>query len=568
MAESEAKYKISKMINLFGVGLLLVVYIFAAIYIFSQKKKSNDPNNIIIRVTHWQLEAGIREGIDEMARKFEKRYFQDTGKKVTIVQNPISEKVYQQYVQTQCIGRTAPDLIEIGKYDDAYTTRFFRSMTSDIKKPNPYNEGTLLEGIPWADTFFDGMRSAMNPNNLEYYGTGLSTFTIRIFYNKDILKEALGIDNPPSDFQGFLDCCAALKEWAEKEKKDDFIPIAGSKYQLDLFRWRYLSSVILDFILRNDQTYKGYMGGSWEPIIVYTKGLFDYDDPAIRAGHEMLADLTEYFAPGFMAQDRMEAGFSFTQGRAAFITSGSWDAMSYFVQSNFGVGVMNFPMPDSDDHRYGKFVHGPVSEADAGAGFRLGVTKFSKHQDVALRFLQFLTTAENNEAFNKKCKWIPVVSGAEPHLLMKPFEPNTEGFWGADPFEIGSRTRMVYEQALWKFVEHKMTFEEFIDQLEKEMPRATAVDIERAVDNYHERLKLLNVPLSTHVATAVFSDSWGLDDAEAAIQHDKSIKKLINVMEGHSFYLDNGYWMSEWRRLKKEDNPRIKEIDKFVRKDI
>ena len=114
MAESEAKYKISKMINLFGVGLLLVVYIFAAIYIFSQKKKSNDPNNIIIRVTHWQLEAGIREGIDEMARKFEKRYFQDTGKKVTIVQNPISEKVYQQYVQTQCIGRTAPDLIEIG----------------------------------------------------------------------------------------------------------------------------------------------------------------------------------------------------------------------------------------------------------------------------------------------------------------------------------------------------------------------------------------------------------------------------------------------------------------------
>ena len=68
-----------------------------------------------IRVVHWQLEAGFREAFDDIARRFEKVYLQETGVRVRVVQNAISERVYKQYVQTQGIGKTLPDLVQLGR---------------------------------------------------------------------------------------------------------------------------------------------------------------------------------------------------------------------------------------------------------------------------------------------------------------------------------------------------------------------------------------------------------------------------------------------------------------------
>jgi raffinose/stachyose/melibiose transport system substrate-binding protein len=552
--------------NWLGVAILAVSYAWALMHMFTIRREQFAPDRVVIRFTHWQLEKGIREGLDEMARRFEQRYFEDTGQRITIVQNPISERAYRQYVQTQCIGRTAPDLIEIGFYDAEYTRRFFLSNSEDVRKPNPYNAGTALAGVPWADTYRDGMVGSMDEQTLEYYGAGLSTVTIRLFYNKRLFREVLGTDAPPQDYRDFLRICEVFAQWAKKNGRADFAPIAGTRYQLTIFAGQYTGATLGYFGMTMDEDFDGGFGHSLEVLDAYAAGRYGFDDPAIRAGHEMLGGLTRYFPAGFMAQDRMEAGFRFTQGRAAFITSGAWDAMSYFVQSDFPIGVIQIPLPARDDPEYGRFIRGPYSESQTWAGLRFGITKFCQHPDIALKFLQFMTTARNNEDFNRICKWIPVIRDTQPHPLMEPFMPRPAGFWGADPFLpiYGGRAMMVLDQARWDFVEHKTTFDQFVGVLNESLPRALAVDLERSVATYVENQRSVNPAITWHLAGMLFGDSWGLSADEARKLQSRSEIKLKYLWEGNIKNYEIANWLTRWDGHVKDGKPRALAIRGFV----
>jgi raffinose/stachyose/melibiose transport system substrate-binding protein len=568
MAEQGAPRQKRSWFNMIGAGVLLVSYVIAIQHMIEVHTTENrdDPDTIVLRFTHWQLESGVREALDAMSRKFEKRYFEDTGKRVKLIQNPISERAYRQYVQTQCIGRTAPDLIEIGKYDNVYTVRYFHSNTEDVRKPNPYNKGTELEGVPWAETYRDGMRGSLEQSNLEYYGAGLSTVSVRLFYNKRLFQEVLGSDAPPRNYRHFLEICERFQQWAEEKGMDDFVPIAGARYQLNIFNGRFSDCVKHDFILSHDVNYDGFFNSSEECLFAYAAGDYSFDDPALRAGHELLAKMTHYFPAGFMAMDRMEAGFRFTQGKAAFITSGTWDALSYFLQSDFPIAVIDFPLPGKDDPEVGHLVRGRTSESSFFSAFRFGITKFSRHPDVALAWLQFMTTKENNEEFNRLCQWIPLIKGAESHPAMKPFMHDPEGFWGGNPFQImwGGLCGLLYEQALWELVEHKVDYDGFVKMLDDGAPRAMALDFERILDRNREGRQKLDLSISGHAAVQLFAHTWGLPPEEADALEAKSTRKLKYQCESRGRYLREGYWRWKWKQLLDEGCPRALAIQKFV----
>lgn len=552
--------------NWIGIGILAVAYFTAFYHMMAVNADKYDPDTIIIRFTHWQLESGIREGLDVLAREFEKEYYKQTGKKVKMVQNAISEKAYRQYVQIQCIGRTAPDLIEIGKYDYNYTRRFFITNSEDIKKPNPYNKGTELEGVPWADTYIDGMQGSMDRETLEYYGAGLATVTVRLFYNEKLMQQVLGTTAPPRNFREFIKACEKFDQWAKENGKIEFTPIAGSQYQLNLFRARLVNCMLHRFGMENDRNFDGRFDGN-EAMRAYLEGSYNLNEPAIRAGYQMLRELTRFFPTGFMSQDRMEAGFRFTQGNAAFITSGSWDAMSYFTQADFPVGVMDFPLPDKDDPDYGQFLSGRPSESSFWSGLRFGITKFSKHPEVALAFLHFLTTKENNEKFNKICKWIPLIKGAKPHKQMEPFMPNPDGFWGCDPmfFEYNGRTRMIFNQALWEFVEHKTDFDQFHQQIMARLPRATAVDLQRAWKRTNEGIIQKEVPLSWQIANTVYTDSWQHLPREERDQAAAKAATKVQYLWGNKLRsLGDFVKGAEWVDDLQQKSPRALKVKEFM----
>jgi raffinose/stachyose/melibiose transport system substrate-binding protein len=561
----ESKFNWSSLSNYVAVVVLVVSFSVSLWRVYQVQQVEQSDEVATIRVVHWQLEAGFREAFDDIARRFEKVYFAETGQPVRIVQNAVSERVYKQYVQTQGIGKTLPDLVQLGREEAGSVPRFFISNTEDVQQPNPYNKGTSLEDVAWMDTYLDGMDGSVDQTDLEYYGASSSTYSIRMFYNVELLREAFGLDEPPIDYREFLDICKRFGEWANEQGRTDLTAVAASSYQATVFR-SMRAATLLDLMLENDRDFDGNFGGNDEVLFAYAGGDFDFYDERIRADQMTVANLTQYFSPGFMAMDRMEAQFRFTQGKALFCASGSWDAMSFNSQVDFPMGICDFPFPDRQDPEFGEYVRGRISEADAPAVFRLAVSKFSEHPDLALRFLQFLTSRENNQRFNQLSRWPPVIKGAEPHPSMLPFMRKPDGFWTNDVHRIigAGPALAAFNQANWELVEHKIDYDGFAQMLEREMPSAMAQEFERLLNTEWEERLAQEMSLSHQLAGYAFGDSWG----EGAPTPERVESKMIYLWEMRMRRYRNSYRLLEWQKLLDAGAPKAKEIQENIKIDL
>ena len=548
--------------NLTAAVVLVVSFSVSLWRVYKVQEVETQEGIAAIHVVHWQLEAGFREAFDEIARSFEGVYLEETGIKVRVVQNAISERVYKQYVQTQAIGKTLPDLVELGREEAGSVPRFFISNTEDVQKPNPYNVNTDLEDIPWMDTYLDGMVGSIDPTDLEYYGAASTTYSIRMFYNKELLQEAFGVDKPPTGYRPFLEMCRKFTEWTEANGYLDLTPVAASKYQASVFT-NMRAATLLELILENDRDFDGNFGANDEVFLAYASGGFDFFDERIRADQVTVSNLTKYFSPGFMAMDRMEAQFRFTQGKALFCASGSWDAMSFHSQVDFPMGICDFPYPTKDDPEFGKHVRGRVSEAGAPPVFRLAISKFSRHPEVALNFLQFLTSRENNERFNKLSRWPPAIKGAEPHDLMRPFVRNPEGFWTNEVHRVvgNGPATAIFNQANWELVEHKISYEDFAAMIENEMPRAMAQEFERLLNNESEERLAQEMALSHQLAGLFSGSTWGGN----APSQNRIKNKMIYLWEMRMRRYRNSYRLMEWQKLLEEQEPKALEINQHIK---
>ena len=552
----------SSVSNFTAVFVLFISFSVSLWRVYEVQKEETQDGIVAIHVVHWQLEAGFREAFDEISRYFEEVYFEETGTKVRVVQNAISERVYKQYVQTQAIGKTLPDLVELGREEAGSVPRFFISNTEEVQKPNPYNAGTNLEDIPWMDTYLDGMVGSIDETDLEYYGASSTTYSIRMFYNKELLQDAFGVGEPPTGYRPFLEMCRKFTEWAKVNDHSDLTAVAASKFQASVFR-NMRAATLLDLILENDRDFDGNFGANDEVFLAYASGDFDFFDERIRADQVTVSNLTKYFSPGFMAMDRMEAQFRFTQGKALFCASGSWDAMSFHSQVDFPMGICDFPYPSKNDPEFGKFVRGRVSEAGAPPVFRLAISKFSRHPEVALRFLQFLTSRENNERFNKLSRWPTAIKGAEPHKLMKPFVRKPEGFWTSDVHRVvgNGPATAIFNQANWELVEHKISYDEFAMMIEDEMPRAMAQEFERLLNNESEERRASEMALSHQLAGLFYGPTWGAN----APSKNRIRNKMTYLWEMRMRRYRNSYRLMEWKKLLEQQEPKALEINAHIK---
>ena len=184
--------------------------------------------DVVLRIGHWQLEPGVREAFNRMADAYRVQH-----PRVTIVQDAIPEGTYGQWMTTQLMGGTAPDIIEVGMLNYniilGYHSRYFVPLTTYVNQPNPYNAGTALEGMPWRKTYKDAMRGSYVEELQEYMTVTLAQFGCRIFYNRDLLKRLTGLDAPPHDYRGFLAVCEKIKSQHDARGRP-YTPITSSNY--------------------------------------------------------------------------------------------------------------------------------------------------------------------------------------------------------------------------------------------------------------------------------------------------------------------------------------------------
>ena len=456
-----------------GAVFLTVAVAVSLQHVLTVQKELFDPSMTIVRLAHWQLEMGYRDALQEVIDEYNRLHEKD---KVKVIQLPVTEKVYEQWLNTHLVSGTAPDLSEMRmarmSLQGPYVAKFYQSMSDYIDMPNPYNAGTDLEGVAWRDTFIDGMRGGFNLELQDYDNAPTVCWTQRIFYNKKMLREATGSEEPPKTFGELMALCKAVRELGLRQGRQ-LIPIAGSKYSREIFfnvysvpftsRFESKLDMDMDTVITPLETYAAFQRGD-----------VTFEDPAVKGYFECVKTLCDQFGRGFMGMDRDQAAFQFVQGQAAMISSGSWDANSLFKQARFDVGVMDFPLPARGE-RWGELISGRGNEAAAAGGGWYGIYKFSRNKKWALDFLMFLTSRKYNQQFNRAANWLPVIIGATPTREMAPFMPDPVGYSGGFLFRDPD-IETKFTGQLWLFLQGETSYQEFSKRLVAEFGKPEGVD--------------------------------------------------------------------------------------------
>jgi len=413
-----------RILHTIGISLLALCFVISlgriAMLRLGERTESGD-KVIEIRLAHWQLEGGIRESITAMAAEYMKLH---PG--VRITQISIPERIYPNWVITQLVGGTAPDLIQVGYGStDERLARYFVPLTDLAQSPNPYNKGTRLENTPLRDTFSDGMEGGFNPNLLEYYAVPLTGFSIRLYVNQDLLQEITGSKKLPETYEELIELAKRVKEFSRNQRP--IIPIAGSRYNSPKLMDNLFASQTQKKLIElgpvgtlsavSQRTTEALMDGDW--------GL---DSPEVRSGLELMREIANEMQPGFMQVSRDDASFYFVQGRALMIVTGNWDATSISQQATFPFAVTKIPLPSKQHPRFGPNVLGAFSEAGRNDGLCIGLSQNSQHPEVAADFLRFLASQPANQLFTDISQWLPSVVGVEPAKLAKAFAIQSEGY--------------------------------------------------------------------------------------------------------------------------------------------
>jgi raffinose/stachyose/melibiose transport system substrate-binding protein len=435
-----------------GAAIIAGAMLFAVIRVAHNRLQYEGPEVTTLRMCHWQLEAGFRDALDVLIKEYEALYRERHGENLQIIQMPISERAYSQFMNTSLIGGTAPDIIEKGHStmaeDPSYVARFFRPLGAYITEPNPYNAGTALDGVPWRETFVDGMQAAYDKQLLDYYYIPFSMFTIRIYYNRDLFRDLTGRTAPPESFMDFQAACDEIRAAAEA-RGEPIVPIAGSKYQGEVFRNRYTRPFSFSLVRKLDDDLDGD-ASEFETWRGYQNGIWRFDSPRLLASYQCLVDVARHFQRGWLAALRDDAVFMFVQQRAVMFASGSWDSSSILRQvgNQFEVAIFDFPMP-TDHPEYSAFVPGPASEGNTGGSLPWAISKQTDKPELAIDFLRFCTTRVNNERFNRAITWIPVVRGATIAPELAAFRPHIEGYTGVMYKGISTEAALEMSGNLW-----------------------------------------------------------------------------------------------------------------------
>jgi len=403
-----------------GLLLALAFYIVSVIMVFRIQRGGDilDKNVKTITFAHWSLEDGFREGFDEAIKLFEE-YKAKQGQKVKVLQTTVPFPGYAQWFMTQLIGGDPADVIKIGASSDIQN-QYFTPLSQYIGNPNPFNKGTPLEGVPWKDTYVDDMRGSLDWNYAEYYGVGICVHTFRMYVNMELLQKATGSRKLPETLTEWLSICEKMREYGKKIGRP-VIPVGVRGFDrgtINSLLSYYQSQLNADL---NDTLPE--FCGDISAVDIF-KGLEEGKISRERqlAAVSIIAEIGKYFCDGFPSTDLEQTKFLFFTGNVGFFPEGTWNAFSMINNSPFEVEIIDVPVI-GPDHKYSKFFSGrPYEQGAVGAMF--GIPKATKNFDLALEFLQFITSWKINQmTMVEHCKWIAAVKKVKYTGIMAKMQP-------------------------------------------------------------------------------------------------------------------------------------------------
>jgi len=401
----------------------------------------------VIHFAHAQLEPGLREAFDALARDY-----MAIRPGIRVEQIAVPRRVWASWLRTQLVGGTAPDLIQLVDNDPNIILQNFRPLDEWMAQPNPHNAGTPIAGVRWQDTFVRPLAAPPTywPVYLGFYAAPTTIFTMRLYYNRTLLRTITGRETLPATFDEFLAFCEHVRTWS-KGRAQPVYAIANARPTpaTDVLFQNLMAVTSQRFVVDRDPMHS--LGGGTIDSARYMlhdalfAGTLTLRDPAIQASLQLARDVGRHFQPGFLAADRDEAMFYFLQQRAVMMVTGSWDYPTLSSQANFDTGVRAIPLPRREHPTYGRFVLGETSEADMSFRGAFALTKRSSQPEAAIDFLRYLTSVKANATFSRISGWVPAVRGVEPSEKVAAFYPRLDGYPRGFGWTVGVETQRLWQ---------------------------------------------------------------------------------------------------------------------------
>ena len=465
-----------------GLVLLVVAYVVATWWVFTRSTPIVAARPVTIRVAHWQIEKGPPDGLAAVIKRYE-----EINPRVKVEQVPVPGPLYRQWLRTNLTGGTATDIVEFAYFVqgvDDVPVRYFEPLTRDMEKPNPYNRGTVMEGVPWRKTFADNLSLMItqSPEIGQIYGATLSQGSNRFFCNRALLEKISGSPNPPKTFIEFRQLCRQVADYSQRNQLK-LHTLAGSRSNAQWIMEMLMQGCITGFNLELD---RGGMLSRTPPEAMedYLQGRWTSRRPELRAAYSLMREVTQQMRPGFEQLSRDDAVQEFVRGEALFILSGTYDATSLKRLAPFPVELMHMPQLTADDPVVGPYVWGPYSEGMIGTGMEMYLNKSSRHRDEALDFLRFLTSVEGGTLFMNHSGWLSAIRGVTVPPAIEVQRASSEGYrTGAFYLGLGQATSLSFTQNFHLLVTPQGSVDRFIDALELHMREDARKDLVTDVRN-------------------------------------------------------------------------------------
>lgn len=226
----------------------------------------------------------------------------------------------------------------------------------------------------------------------KYYGVPYSVPVLGVFYNTELFDKN-GITVPTT--------YAEFKAAAEKLKSAGVTPIANGGAQGSA--WELEVGV--------GTVGPGVYGADFYSEMMSGKATFE--DPRYVAALARFAELGPYYSEGFAGVDYTTATQQFISGKAAMFFGGSWENGSFKSQNpDLKFSIFPFPGDTASD--------APVVSAFSDGSY--GLVAGSKHEESAVKVLQFIASPEFAQLFADNLGWPaarPGVTAANDPVLQK-----------------------------------------------------------------------------------------------------------------------------------------------------
>ncbi len=467
-----------------GLVLFVMGYAFAVYWVFTRSAPIVTDRPITIRVAHWQIEKGPPEGLDAVIRRYEQL---NPRVKVEQVLVPGGGPIYRQWMRSNLIGGTGVDLIEYGFWLDGMSdipARYFAPITKEMLAPNPYNRGTPLEHVPWAETFTDGLvvQQVTAPVPGQFYAATLSEVSTRLFCNRELLRRITGSDKLPETLIDLRALSVKVRAYTARTGHPYFT-LAGSRDNAEWLLEFLMQGATMQMSQRNDRL--GVLAlYQWDELGHYLEGRWSFNSPEVRAGLELAREVGLNMKPGYLQSMRDAATMEWLRGDSVFIFAGTWDGTSLRRLATFPVDVLRFPRATADDPVVGKYFFGRFADGGGGTCMELYLNKQSRHPQEAVDFLRFMSSVEGSQLFTDNSGWLPAIRGVKVPDAIKAYETPRDCYTFGMPYVmIGSSVLSQVARNMHQLVGPQGSVDKFVAAMEAVMPEAARTDLRKEINN-------------------------------------------------------------------------------------